>query len=254
MMTPAPSLEAARVRLRRGAEHVKTLAGLEAQVCNAFLAKIERELPTRIPGEQFMSVFASLKIEPEIPEAVPVVLGEAVYNLRAALDYAVGQVSLKQSPPEINSSPRRNQFPIESTPAGFQGRRLTFLAGVGDGVASYIEGLQPYNNCEWTRRLAELSNLDKHNQLIDVLQAFAISFDEAHVTQARSLAEGTKPVVWADIRAMLRIEYRNPRRRDLLDELGDIEFWVGRTIRTLDVELFNPKPTKYPGIRFPGEF
>ncbi len=66
--------------------------------------------------------------------------------------------------------------------------------------------------------------------------------------------DGTKPVVWANLYATLRIEYRNPRKRDLLDELRDIEFSLDRTLAILDVDLFNPKPTKYPGIRFPGEF
>lgn len=253
-MTLPPSLHAARIRLRRGGEHVKALASLDAEVCNGFLRKIERELPDRIPAERFMPVLESLNVKPEIPDTVAVVLGEAIYNFRAALDYAVGQVSLNQTPAWPVGRPRRNQFPIESTPTGFRARRQTFLAGVGDGVASYIEGLQPYSNCDWTRRLADLSNLDKHNQLVDVLQAFAISFDDSEVKQAQPLRDGNKPVVWANLYAMLRIEYRNPRKRDLLDELRDIEFGVDRTLAILDVELFNPKPTKYPGIRFPGEF
>lgn len=253
-MTLLPSLDAARIRLRRGGEHVNVLAGLEAEVCDGFLRKVERELPDRIPAERFMSALESLNVKPEIPEIVGIAVGEAVYNFRAALDYAVGQVSLKQTPAWPNNQPRRNQFPIESTPDGFRARRQTFLAGVGEGVVSYIEGLQPYNNCEWTRRLADLSNLDKHNQLIDVLQAFAISFDDSEVKGAPRPTDGTKPVVWANLYAMLRIDYRNPGKRDLLDELRDIEFSVDRTLTTFDVELFNPKPTKYPGIRFPGEF
>jgi hypothetical protein len=166
----------------------------------------------------------------------------------------VGQVSLKQTPASPNGRPRRNQFPIEGTPTGFRARRQTFLAGVDDGIATYIEGLQPYSNCEWTRRLADLSNLDKHNRLVDVLQAVAISFDDSETRQAQPMRDGSKPVVWANLCAMLRIEYRNPRKRDLLDELRAIEFGVDRTLAILDVELFNPKPTKYPGIRFPGEF
>jgi hypothetical protein len=254
-MTLPPSLDSARIRLRRGGEHVKTLATLEAEVCDGFLRKIEHELPDRIPAEQFMSVFESLNIKPDVPDTVAIVLGEAVYNFRAALDYAVGQVSSKQTPTRRNQQPRRNQFPIESTPAGFSARRQTFLDGVSEGVAAYIEGLQPYNHCEWTRRLADLSNLDKHNQLVDVLQAFAISFDDSEVRRMPPpRVDGTKPIVWANLSAMLRIEYRNPRKRDLLDELHDIEFSVDRTLTILDVELFKPKPTKYPGIRFPGEF
>ena len=233
---------------------MRALASLEAEVCDGFLRRNERELPDRIPAERFMSVLESLNVKPEIPDTVAVVLGEAVYNFRAALDYAVGQVSLKQTPAWPNGRPRRNQFPIEGTPTGFRARRQTFLAGVDDGIAAYIEGLQPYSNCDWTRRLADLSNLDKHNQLIDVLQAFAISFDDCELRQTQSPRDGSRPTVWANLYAMLRVEYRNPRKRDLLDELRDIEFGVDRTLALLDVELFNPKPTKYPGIRFPGEF
>jgi hypothetical protein len=253
-MTLSPSLDAARARLGRGSEHVRALATLEAEVCDGFLRKVERELPDRIPAEQFMSVFESLRIRPEIPDTVAVILGEALYNFRAALDYAVGQASLKQTPVWPNKRSRRNQFPIESTPEGFRARRQSFLAGVGHGIASYIEGLQPYSKCEWTRRLADLSNLDKHNQLVDVLQAFAIAFDDSEVRQASLPTDGTKPTVWANLSAALRIEYKNHRKRDLLDELRDIEFGVDRTLAMLDVELFKPKPTMYPGVRFPGEF
>jgi hypothetical protein len=166
----------------------------------------------------------------------------------------VCQISLKQTPATPKSRARRNQFPIESTPDGFRARRQTFPAGVGDGVASYIEGLQPYNNCGWTRRLADLSNLDKHNQLIDLLQAFAITFDDSAVKGAPPPTDGTKPVVLAGLYAMLRIEYRNSGKRDLIDELREIENSVDRTLTIFDVEVFNQKSTTYPRLRFPGEF
>jgi hypothetical protein len=68
-----------------GGEHMKTLATLEAEVCNSFLQKIERDLPDRIPAEQFMSVFESLHIKPEIPDTIAIIVGEAIYNFRAAL-------------------------------------------------------------------------------------------------------------------------------------------------------------------------
>jgi hypothetical protein len=85
-MALPPSLDAARIRLRRGGEHVRALASLAAEVCDSFLRKIEREVPDRVPAERFMSVLESLNIKPEIPDTVAVVLGEAVYNFRAALD------------------------------------------------------------------------------------------------------------------------------------------------------------------------
>lgn len=59
-MALPPSLDAARIRLRRGGEHVTALANLEAEVCDGFLRKIECELPDRIPAERFMSVLAAV--------------------------------------------------------------------------------------------------------------------------------------------------------------------------------------------------
>jgi hypothetical protein len=43
------------------------------------------------------------------------------------------------------------------------------------------------------------------------------------------------------------------RRRHSI-ELRDIESSVDRTLTIFDVELFNQKPTMYPGLRFLGEF
>jgi hypothetical protein len=76
-MTLPPLLDAARVRLGRGREHVEALARLEAEVSDDFLREIERKLPERLPGEQFMSVLESLSVKPRIPRTVAVVLGEA---------------------------------------------------------------------------------------------------------------------------------------------------------------------------------
>ncbi len=170
-----------------------------------------------------------------------------------ALDYAVRQVSLLQTPRQPGEKARRNQFPIESHAQRFRARPRTFLAGVGEGVVTYIEGLQPYHNCDWPRRLAELSNLDKHNELLGLMQAFSIRFDDSEVKSAGK-QDGRKTVVWAEFDAMLRIGYRNPSRRDLMSELHEIEGGVSHTLAVFDVELFNPKPAKYPGIRFAGEF
>ena len=90
---------------------------------DGFLMQVEAELPDRIPPEQFLSAFESLTVRPQVPDIIAVVLGEAVYNFRAALDYAVGQVSLKQTPAWPKNRARRNQFPIENRAPGFSARR-----------------------------------------------------------------------------------------------------------------------------------
>jgi hypothetical protein len=254
MEVATPSLDGARIRLARGRVHIEKLQGIHDRVCDGFLDKMQRGLPDRVPAEKFFDHLDSLKIRPEVPDEVPVLVGEAVYNLRAALDYAVCQISKLQTPEWKRKRQRRNQFPIESTAEGFRARRETFLAGVSDGVVYFIEGKQPYNRCDWTRWLAEISNLDRHNQLVDVLQGFAIRFDESEIDGRQPPADGDKAVIWADIHAMLRVDYSNGHRGELLSNLRDIEFHIDQTLRLLDAELFIPKPAMYPGIRFPGEF
>src|SRR5689334_11619575 len=87
-----------------------------------------------------------------------VVVGEIVYNLRAALDYLV------YVPAEQDSGARQSgtQFPIEDSQQGFTAHRPTRLKGVSDEHAAVIRQFQPYRGCEWTRTLRDLSNPDKH--------------------------------------------------------------------------------------------
>jgi hypothetical protein len=97
----------------------------------------------------------------EAPLLLSVVLGEIVYNLRSGLDYLVYSLAAADAGTPRNGT----QFPIEDSPAGFSGRRCSFLMGLSDKHVAMIEDLQPYKGVEWTRRLRDLSNPDKHRRL-----------------------------------------------------------------------------------------
>jgi hypothetical protein len=96
-------------------------------------------------------------------------IGESVYNLRAALDYSVIGCGGKKG---------TAQFPLESTPEGFYGRitgknpktrrpMMPFLDGVPPGPARrIIRQVQPYKGVVWSRLLGNISNEDKHRELI----------------------------------------------------------------------------------------
>lgn len=91
------------------------------------------------------------------PERIGILVGETVYNLRAALDYLVFRQAIADSGEE-----QRTQFPIESTPEGFAGRRATFLAGLSEEYVRLIESFQPYQGNDWMVWIRDLSSLDKH--------------------------------------------------------------------------------------------
>jgi len=89
-------------------------------------------------------------------------VGETVYNLRCALDYLVYALAALDS-----SAPQKGtQFPIMDTAQDFAGRGKTMLNGVNATHVAAIEGLQPYKGCNWTARLRDLSNMDKHRHIV----------------------------------------------------------------------------------------
>jgi hypothetical protein len=84
-------------------------------------------------------------------------------ELRTALDYLIFELAKLDCGGEQSGT----QFPIMDAPQDFAGRGTTFfLKGVNATHVACIERLQPYNGCNWTRRLRDSSNADKHRHFI----------------------------------------------------------------------------------------
>jgi hypothetical protein len=97
-----------------------------------------------------------------IPLQLSILVGEVCYNLRAALDYLVYELAILDSGSAVDGT----QFPIEDKPKGFAWRQKgSWLNGINPAHVAAIEALQPYRGCDWTRKLRELSNPDKHRRL-----------------------------------------------------------------------------------------
>jgi hypothetical protein len=97
--------------------------------------------------------------EPEHPPRMfSVLVGETIQNLRTALDYLVYALAWLDSGVHHDMT----QFPIESAPEGFDGRRATYLKGLSDEHVAAIERLQPFKGGAWLGTLANASNQDKH--------------------------------------------------------------------------------------------
>jgi hypothetical protein len=102
-------------------------------------------------------------------------IGEAIYNLRAALDYVVYVTACMANDGRDVAD---TQFPITARPDDFwaqatgrhpkTGRKVTKrLHHVPDEIVDRIAGLQPWSTppCLWTKRLSDLSNPDKHRAM-----------------------------------------------------------------------------------------
>ena len=104
-----------------------------------------------------------------VPKEFGIFVGEIIYNLRTALDYLVYELACFDSKQEVEGT----QFPIENAPKTFDTRicdikdtrRGKYLRGVSPEHITAIERLQPFNDCQWTERLRDISNPDKHRRL-----------------------------------------------------------------------------------------
>ena len=158
-----PSLNNAYFRVDRAKQH---LASIERELLAASVHDRERL--------QTVKSFVSATYDPiiVIPPAPPifgVLVGEAVYNLRAALDYLIFELSFF----DTRSIQDGTQFPIEDTSQGWR-RRISkskdprrpnwceFLTPIHQAA---IMKLQPCAGCKWTGMLRSLSNPDKHRTL-----------------------------------------------------------------------------------------
>ncbi|SRR5712692_933148 len=152
-------LHAAQARVVRAEEHLTNLKALIEGVRQEYSdLTIENDFRLSMSGEVS-------GIESEKP-MLSILLGEIVYNLRAALDYLVYALAREDS----GRFQSGTQFPIEDTPDGFARRlQMGFLKGLNAAHIASIEGLQPYNGCNWTKTLRDFSNPDKHRHLIPLL-------------------------------------------------------------------------------------
>jgi hypothetical protein len=119
------------------------------------------------PGDKITGVLKSRLLN-DFPLDAAVVVGEVIYNLRAALDYLIYELAWEDSGTEKHGT----QFLIESVEVdrkdkkrGFNPRSETCFAGLRADHINALELLQPYKGCTWTKTLRDISNPDKHRRL-----------------------------------------------------------------------------------------
>jgi hypothetical protein len=179
-------MTSAQRKLARGVEHVKTLRA-EAETFvddDAYVFSEERE--TRSANEVVYRCFSTENRPP--PDHWPLLAGEAIQNLRAALDHAVWELV-----------PKRHrgisEFPITTDFCEFQVNGRKKIPGVPPAVAALIEQAQPYAISPNAPRraslelLRRLSNIDKHRTLATVAcgiqHEFIGTYAEATISQWR---------------------------------------------------------------------
>jgi hypothetical protein len=161
-------IAAAEIKLVRAAKHIRAIK----RCVTIYAASKPHEIVKKSNRKKQLNVPKSPPVE------IAVLAGEAIYQMRSALDYLA--FSLIERNPHVSSiNPnwdRYCEFPLWTDPLK-PGQRTPIpkgkfskpLPGIADAPFAFIESVQPYyrvgaiNNA--LRFLAHLSNIDKHRRL-----------------------------------------------------------------------------------------
>lgn len=114
-----------------------------------------------------------------LPGHWPLMFGDALHNMRGALDHIVWRLSQRHSPPPTEDHALKLQYPICTTPGryfgpakdkGKGGQRYRCARFVGPRALARIDGTQPHLRGDRAHEhplaiLARYSNQDKHRNL-----------------------------------------------------------------------------------------
>jgi hypothetical protein len=117
----------------------------------------------------------------DIPTDVVLTFGDAIHNLRAALDHVIGEAVLTLDP---SVNPGEIYFPLKDTRNGVIGAltkgpmKKAMETAIGKRLcASILDEIKPYGSYDVPiRALGKLDNIDKHRLVIAVLVPRGVSF------------------------------------------------------------------------------
>jgi hypothetical protein len=160
-----PTLVDALARVARAGDHI---ASLESNCASSFSPNT-----TTTIGHHNAALLGIPPTRVEAPPILSILVGETIYNLRAALDYLVYELVYLDTGKPLK---RVTQFPIVDTPQAWNAhipnattptkkRSKMWLHRLSPSHQAGLYRLQPCNGCTWTKNLSELSNPDKHRRL-----------------------------------------------------------------------------------------
>jgi hypothetical protein len=186
----AHPLDGSRAKIERAGDHLEVLDAALARFIKdgGFEVRSEQDPDT---GEYVGRVLSNRQPPVPPPLRLSVLLGDALNNLRSALDYVVWQLA--------ESPSKKNQFPIFDTPEGFESHRERYLCSVPRPLWAKFEAYQPYQGPDRhaLRVLAKLNDVDKHRLLLAGAVKGAMSQAKFNVSGLDSIKVKTKD--WAPL-------------------------------------------------------
>jgi hypothetical protein len=162
-----PYLAMAYYRIKRANSHFNDLQRRAIDLCGQMR---QQQISFHLNAEtNKLSLNVPERFVVEVPALLGVLLGEVVYNLRAALDYLVFDLALFRT----GSEKDKTQFPIEDSYDGWRRHveRGPYLAGLTANDVAGIKRCQPcqtlnpdWGKFQWLAKFRDISNADKHKQ------------------------------------------------------------------------------------------
>ncbi len=184
--------QGAKLKIKRAEHHI---GDLQASV-DAFLKTDFHTLG--IEHDQGINI---LKLEAKpLPDEIPLLIGDAVHNLRTALDHVAWEIVTKAG----GVPTRWLSFPILETPekvvAALNGEIKVAGADIVDSILNTIQPYKGGNNALWS--LHQIDLVDKHRILVPTVSVTSLfdvrAEDENHNTfRARSMTIGGDGVLRA---------------------------------------------------------
>jgi hypothetical protein len=155
-----PDLSGALAKIERAKEHIRNLDRERA----AFLGSNPYTLTPEFNGETSSTLYF-LDDCRDVPIVIPLIAGDAIHNLRTALDYlACWLVRDNGNEPTFHT-----YFPICKSAEEYRTKSKGKTQGVAEAVKQAIDTFKPYrggDNSLWG--LHKLDIIDKHNLLVVV--------------------------------------------------------------------------------------
>jgi len=180
-----------------------------------------------------------------VPSIIEILIGEIIYNLRAALDYLVYELAHFDSGSIVDHT----QFLIEDCPKDFRSKRNYRLKGVSTKHRADIELLQPYNGCQWTKLIRDLSDPDKHRRLT-TSYAVVLDIQTLHPGSTEPVRPDRKMYVPADF--SIDIHFYDRTQIITIDTLKQLKLYVTDTLNFFKPDfpiIHPPTPVRVEGKR-----
>jgi hypothetical protein len=155
----AHPLDGSRAKIERAGDHLEELDAVLSRFVKDGGFRIVGE-PDGDTGEYVFRCYSNRQPYVPPPRRASLLIGDALHNLRSALDYLIWQLAEAPS--------KKNQFPICDTPRLFEEQRERHLSTVPKRHWAKIESYQPYKGIDrlGLAMLAKLNDVDKHHLLL----------------------------------------------------------------------------------------